>query len=177
MTKLPDWSIETREIGKDGRAFRYSATPAEFAALAEELDLAACRSCMVEGGVRPLAKGRYLVDGMLTADVVQRCVVTLEPVAARIEQEIDIEFWPATDIAQASSTSFDALGGDGPEPIEGGRVTIGRLTYELLASALDPYPRAPGAALDAPSGDGDKSQPAQVNPFAALANFKPKPKP
>ena len=56
---------------------------------------------------------------------------------------------------------------DGPEPLTGGVVDLGALATEFLILGVDPYPRKPGAVLEASSA-GDDS----VKPFAALAALK-----
>jgi hypothetical protein len=62
-----------------------------------------------------------------------------------------------------------------PEPIVAGQVAVGRIVFECLAAALDPFPRAPDAALDrleaAPSSAGADSS---SSPFSVLAKLRPK---
>jgi hypothetical protein len=62
-----------------------------------------------------------------------------------------------------------------PEPIVAGQIAVGRVVYECLAAAIDPFPRAPGAALDrtstAPDG-GSSAKPE--SPFAVLAKIRTK---
>jgi len=56
-----------------------------------------------------------------------------------------------------------------------GQIAVGRVVFESLAAAIDPFPRKPGATLDlqqSPSADAADDKPA--NPFAVLANLKPK---
>jgi hypothetical protein len=171
MTDVLAWRLQAGEIPKEGRRIELVATPAERAAIAQTLDLVGCRKLAVAVSVRPLAGARFLVSGTLAAEVEQRCVVTLEPVGAAIEQELAVEFWPAEEVEAAASGAFDALGGDDPEPIENGALAIGRLAYELLASSLDPYPRRPGAefAWKDEAAGGETRGPG---PFAQLARLK-----
>ena len=173
MNDLLDWRIGSRDIGRDGRAVNLAATPAELDRVAAALDLAACRSLAFSGHVRPLAGSRYLVEGVLTADVAQRCVVTLDPVDAVVREKVAVEFWPPEDVEAGPSTSFDALSGDDPEPIENGSVSLGRLAYELLAAGLDPYPRKPGAEIDGQYLPGADPDAHGSKPFAGLACLKP----
>ncbi len=62
-----------------------------------------------------------------------------------------------------------------PEPIVGGQLAVGRIVFECLAAALDPFPRAAGATLDrheaAPQSAGAG---APSSPFAVLAKIRPK---
>ncbi|MEI9850200.1 MAG: YceD family protein [Sphingomonas sp.] len=81
--------------------------------------------------------------GHLSAEVTQACVVTGDPVPAKIEEDFDLRFAPEP--------------GDGAEEIElsdaecdtvfysGNAIDPGRAAAETLALALDPFPRGPRA--------------------------------
>ena len=56
-----------------------------------------------------------------------------------------------------------------PETIIDGVIDIGELAAQFLALALDPYPRAPGVALDQVWSDGDEPT---SSPFAAIEKLK-----
>jgi uncharacterized metal-binding protein YceD (DUF177 family) len=177
----PAWFVEVRSIGETGQNARLQASADQCASLTRELDLVACNSLEVAYKLRSLHRGRYRLTGRISADVVQRCVVTLEPVPATVQEELDIEFWPEDQLAAKPSpgvtqeasdehndtADFNALGDEPPEPIEQGRIAIGRVVYELVSAGLDPYPRSPGAEFAYASKDDGK-----INPFAALAKFK-----
>ena len=63
-----------------------------------------------------------------------------------------------------------------PEPIVAGQIDVGRVVFECLAAAIDPFPRKPDATLDcalvaaAPRAPAGKPE----SPFAVLANIKTK---
>jgi uncharacterized metal-binding protein YceD (DUF177 family) len=115
-------------------------------------------------------KAGFAVDGILTAEVVQRCVVTLEPLPASIRHAIRVHFAAGS---VASGISERALNEEDVEPVQDGVIDLGELVAQHLGIALDPYPRKPGLApLEAEFG-----QPlAEVSPFAKLAELKKKPK-
>ena len=177
----PAWCVEVRSIGETGQSAKLRATADQCASLTRDLDLIDCKSLEVAYKLRSLHRGRYRLTGTINAEVVQRCVITLDPVPATLHDDIDIEFWPegqmtakpSPGVTQEASdehndtADFDALGDEPPEPIEQGRIAIGRVVYELVSAGLDPYPRSPGAAFDYADKDDGK-----VNPFAALAKFK-----
>jgi uncharacterized metal-binding protein YceD (DUF177 family) len=180
----PSWIIEVRLIGETGRNAGFQASPEQCLSLARELGLIACNSLTVAYKVRSLHRGRYRVSGTITADVVQACVVTLEPVPALLSEAMDLEFWPVEQLAAeakpgvtseasdelSDTADFDALGDEPAEPIEQGRIALGRVVYELVSAALDPYPRKPGAEFNWASKDEEADK-----PFAALAKLKLKP--
>lgn len=169
------WSHGTAEIPGSGLEQVREATAAERAALTAELDILSVDRLVVRYHIAPGARGRYRLTGTLNADVVQACVVTLEPVAATIEDRIDVEFRPSSQI-KAEPTSAEAEAGvfeaEEHEPIEHNRIAVGRIVAETLAAALPSHPRAPGAELE--QSEARPPDSAGTNPFAALAGWKPK---
>ena len=122
-------------------------------------------------------RGRMLaVTGTFNADVVQECVVTLEPVAAHIADTIDVLFAPAAMLDKgAGPPHFDSGEEDVPEPIVNGVIDLGELVAQHLAIALDPYPRKAGVSLPETAFKGESAAPQPANPFATLVDFKKKP--
>jgi hypothetical protein len=188
------WLIDVMRIGETGAGGLHHATPEQCAALAGALDLIECTALRVAFKVRSLHRGRYKLTGTVSADVVQRCVVTLDPVPAKVEEQLDIEFWPAGQMGadqlgadarmpplksssrreqaeesdeRNDTADFAVIGDEPPEPIEQGRIAVGRVVFELLSAGLDPYPRAAGAELGW-STDEDTSG---DHPFAALGKI------
>src|SRR5262249_43903450 len=123
----------------------------------------------------PAGGGRYLLTGTLRAEVSQACVVTLEPVASIIEDAFEQAFWPPEDMPAPKSGEVDLEEAADPEPIVAGQIAVGRVVSECLAGALDPYPRAEGAALDRQAAAPREDTHATAeSPFAVLANIKTK---
>lgn len=173
MTTVLDWTHTLSEIGEIGLDVRREASAVEIAAVTAELGIVACHSLVVTYRLEPLPQSRVRARGKIRADVEQSCVVTLDPVPQRIDEPFEIEFWPKGQIESPPPGEREALAPDEPEPIENHRIAIGRVVYEFLASALDPYPRANGAALD----DGElvaAPRDSKAHPFAALAKWQPK---
>jgi len=114
--------------------------------------------------------GRIRLQGDLVADVVQTCVVTLEPVPARVETPFEVVYERSRTPADTSEVVIASA--DEPEPLFADTLDLGEVVAEELALALDPYPRAPGAE---PEWRGDASPPdGPVSPFDALAVLKRK---
>jgi hypothetical protein len=117
------------------------------------------------------------VCGRVSATVGQNCVVTLEPLANEVEEDIDLLFAPPP-AAERKTGEDEAVERDserpqrswnGPEPLIDGGVDLGALATEFLILGLDPYPRKPGAVFELPQDV--KPDPG---PFAALAGLKDK---
>jgi uncharacterized metal-binding protein YceD (DUF177 family) len=177
----PAWFVEVRSIGETGQNARFEASDEQCASLSRDLDLIACKGLTVAYKLRSQHRGRYRLTGQIHADVVQRCVVTLDPVPAILNEELDVEFWPEDQLAAKPSpgvtqeasdehndtADFSALGDEPPEPIEQGRIALGRVVFELVSAGLDPYPRSPGAEFAFANKDDGNDK-----PFAALAKLK-----
>jgi len=138
--------IEIARIPTGGRPFAIAAEPAERAALAARLGVERIDRLVAEGTVRRHATEPLVtVEGRLEAEVTQLCVVTLEPVTSRVEASLLRLFAPGP-APTVEEIVIDPLREE-IEPLEGDRLDLGEVVAEELALALDPYPRAPGAAL------------------------------
>jgi uncharacterized metal-binding protein YceD (DUF177 family) len=136
------------------------ANDAERAALAKRFELLELPSLKAEVNVQPGLGGAWAVSGRLRAEVVQACIVTLDPVPQSIDETFDLRFAAG---AKASADDPDA-----PEPLEGDTIDIGAIVADHLSLALDPFPRAPGATYEPAPEPAD----AKPNPFAALEQLK-----
>ncbi|WP_439541398.1 YceD family protein [Hyphomicrobium sp.] len=176
MTALRDWTHETAEIGDRTLSRSRKATPEECIELARELDILACESVGVDYTIKSLGKDRYRFSGTLEASVAQACVVSLEPVLARISETFSIELGPpeALDDKAPPAGDREILSMPDVEPIEDGRIDVGTMVFGMISAALDPYPRSPDAEFDWVDPK-IKAEPEAANPFAALAKLKPKP--
>lgn len=139
------------------------ASEAERAALAQRFDLLELPALQAEVTVRPGLGGVWMVTGQLRAEVVQACVVTLEPVAQSIDESLDLRFAPG--VRKSADVVADP---DAPEPLEGDMLDLGAIVADHLSLALDPFPRAPGAEYQ-PAPDSADAKP---NPFAVLEQLK-----
>ncbi len=177
MTAL-DWVHLTTEIPEAARRFERVATEQERAGIVEALELDGCPRLVVTYQIRSLSGGRYRVEGRIKADAIQSCVVTLDPVPQSIDEPFDVTFSPDGDEQRAGSSEREILSEPDVEPLADGRLEVGRVVFELLASALDPYPRKPGVDFEqiAPQflGENEAGAAATPSPFAVLAKLKDK---
>lgn len=113
------------------------------------------------------------VTGSLSADVVQQCVVTLEPVAGKVKEVIDVLYTPPHLIKKDRDGPLGDLGeAEPPEPIENGTIDLGELAAQHLATSLDPYPRKAGAELGRVEVSGSSKGGADVSPLNPFAKLK-----
>lgn len=162
----PEFSrpLPVDRIGGGKKSFAVTAEPAECRALAERFGLLAIDALSAQLTAQAIGPLIHLA-GRLSARVLQACVITLEPVAAAIDEPFHITFGPEIP-EEGDEIVIDLEAEDPPEPITDGRIDLGEVVAEHLALALDPFPRAPGARFEAP-GDEQTS-----NPFGLLAAFR-----
>ena len=142
------------------------------------LDLVALKRLALSYRLDRAGGSRLRLTGQLRADVTQTCVVTLEPVDAHLDVPIEVEFWPAA-LVEELKRNAEEVGSQGlldwPEAVVDGRIDLGPVIYESVATALDPYPKRPGASFDWSQGAAEPASEGKSGPFAALAALKPPP--
>lgn len=171
-TSLGDWVHPVHEIGREGISETRSATEEQRLELARELDILACDRLSVTYDIKALGGGRYAFSGRLAADVTQACVVSLDPVPARIEERFAITLAPPAALDDEPPVVGEREVSSIPdtEPITDGCIEAGPLAYEILSAALDPYPRKQGVEFD--WVDPKLKDAGNQGPFAALARLK-----
>ncbi len=182
---VPEFSrpIARERLGGQVIVEEISATPPERAALARRFGLlgfdllrATAKIEPADGADGPDGKGLLRLGGHLSAEVSQACVVTLEPVASRIEADFtllySLEPGPAPAPAGAVEVVVDPEAEDPPEPLGPGGLDLGEAVAQQLALALNPYPRAPGAALAEAPGAPAAAEAGPRAGFAVLEALK-----
>ena len=175
--------VAPEEVGARGLALSYEASAAERDSLAGRLDLLALEALAATLRFEPAteAEGAIRVSGTIRAKLVQRCVVTLEPVPCVLHETVSALFAPPP--AETAEREVEvATEGEDAEPLAEEGIEAAALVAEHLALALDPYPRHP----DAPAGpltyaagtngeeNGAESDDSAAKPFAALGQLKSK---
>lgn len=160
-------------LGHDERFYEIEASTDECRALAERygiLDVKALRA-----SIRLKRAGSHArLEGHLEAEVVQACVVTLDPVPEHVDEAFELTYTQDADgeAPELNEIVVEMEGEDPPEPIDNGIIDIGEATAEHLALALNPFPRVPGAVFTAAGGGTEQEE--KASPFAALAALKKK---
>lgn len=168
----PPRTVRIDQIPPAGLRVTLTAAEAERERIARRLDLLAL--AQLDAVVRLVPERgrgarRVRIEGRIEAQATQSCVVTLDPVAARV----DAAFERILDEA-ATATEEAVVDPELPdiEPLEGEVVDLGEIVIEELSLALDPFPRHPDAAL--PEGlAGDPAEPRVADAFAPLERLRP----
>lgn len=180
MTKTPvpqaEFSrlIAADQIGPQETEREIAANAAERARLVERFGLLALDRLTATLSLRRTRGGLIQVRGRFEAEVVQACVVTLEPVRSRLSESFTVAFGTGS-TASAGEAVIALDEADPPEELIDGRIDLGETVAQQLAVALDPYPHAPGSG-DQPeaSAAGEAGAEEAPSPFAALEQLRPR---
>lgn len=186
------YPFHVENIPSAGKTVKMVAEADDLKAIAKRLDVLEVKSLSAELRLT-LQNGGYTVNinGHFKAEIVQECVVTLQPVADTLED--DFEAWyadheKAIPFNRAKHNQKAMEEGDevqileekdDPEALIDGQVDLGEVVIQFLSLSVNPYPRAEGVVAD------EEPQPIEVtkpiaggtlrpNPFAALKNWRPK---
>ena len=139
--------------------------------IAAAVGLDALKSLEATVQVSPWLDGAE-IRGRWSAEVVQTCGITLEPFESRLAGDFSVRAVPGDSKAVGGEAdhdlNLDPEAEDPPDTIENGVLPLGTYVVEDLSLAVDPFPRKPGVAFEAPA------QPEEPSPFAALARLKPR---
>ncbi len=165
--------IDIESTPKDGAHFDITADGNERKALARRLGIIAVERLEAALDLCPLGAGATVaVTGRFAADIVQACVVSLEPVRSHVAAPIALRFAPPA--GPTREVVVEPEGEDPPDPLIDGAIDLGEAVAEQLAMAIDPYPRLEKAEIDnrwyeAPPLDTDSDNLESAGgPFAAL---------
>ena len=148
---------------------------AERADIATELGILGVKKLRFSGALEPRGKADWHLKATLGATVVQACVVTLDPVTSRIDEDVERSYLAnppalpeAAEVEMPEDDTAEAL----PETLD-----LKAVMVEALSLALPAYPRSDGAVIEggqvaepgvAPMSDED------AKPFAGLKDLRDK---
>jgi uncharacterized metal-binding protein YceD (DUF177 family) len=158
----------------DSRSETLEPTPEQRARIAEWAGLSGLESLTARLKLSRLADDFYAYDAQLEADVVQPCVVTLEPVRSHVSRSFARRYRVLPPRrGKVQFTMADAVvdpEDDDTETVANPFIDLAAPMLEELSLGLDPYPRAPGAQLEVQAEVEDIPE----NPFAVLDVLKQK---
>ncbi len=158
--------ISVARIPPKGIEEKLEAKPSERAALAKRFGLVDLPSLKAQLTLVPGGQQTIEVTGSIEAEVLQSCVVTLEPIKSRLEIEVDTVFIPAETVPESGDVSQEAELDEELEYFADGKIDIGEQVAQQLGVGIDPYPRKKGVTLGV-AEFGKK--PEKTKPFAKLA--------
>ncbi|HTH96200.1 MAG TPA: DUF177 domain-containing protein [Stellaceae bacterium] len=184
----PEFSrpVPVARIESAPKDFAIEASEAECAALAIRFGLETLDRLEARVRLKRIGREDIRLEAVLSADVVQNCVVTLAPLPGTVEESFSLIFRPGIDDAAADQLALENPDDEIVEPLDGDSIDIGEAVAQQLSVALDPFPRAkgvelPGDAMTEALPDGivlegeeemDKQGSDGDHPFAVLKDLK-----
>jgi hypothetical protein len=167
--------VHEYDLGDLGRAdaeIRVAASPEDLARIAVWADIRTVESFAATVALRKHSANRFALDADLEADIVQDCVVTLEPVRSHISRPIHRELHVAERFRGKHQESIplapSAGDDDVPEELDSLHYDLAAPLLEEFLLAIDLYPRAPGVEFTVPQA----AEPRPESPFAVLKGLK-----
>lgn len=168
--------IDVGALAPAGEAFVIEATPQERESIARWLNILAVDSLNAEVVIEAQAdRSRATLTGRMRAQVVQACVVTLEPLTATIEAPLRRCFSAAVEDEwqqygdEREEIFLDAEDDVEIDPLPPAGIDVGMVIAEQLALEIDPFPRA--AASEGDSDALPLSDDGTARPFADLKSM------
>ncbi len=141
--------------------------------IAQELAILALRKLSFKGEIRPAPQHRWKLTAQLGATVVQPCVITLDPVTTRIDQDVVRIFVPDM-VVTSDEDEVEMPEDDTLEPLKE-IINLVEVLTEALALYLPDYPRLDGVMLEKSTFSAPGITPMSdedAHPFAGLAKLK-----
>jgi hypothetical protein len=147
----PEFSrpVDVSRIGRLEHRLAIAADAGERAALARRFGLLELAELAADLVLRKRGDGVIEAAGRWRARLAQPSVVSLEPVWSIHDAEARLYFSGALGGRRDAAAEPDPIDdADWPEPIVDGAIELGEAVVQLMAEALDPYPRLPGESAD-----------------------------
>ena len=171
------YPVKVGHVSANPVTVKVSANAKELAGLASLWRVESVSSVESELQIARWKKDGVRIRGHVDAELTQSCVVSLEPVVAKISEDIDRIFVPEGSklarlvLDERGEMVLDPEGDDIPETFAGDTIDAGEVVAETVALVIDPYPRKPGLefAGHIESTEKDDKKPS---PFAVLKDWK-----
>ena len=165
-TATPEFSrlVPLARLGAEPFRQDIEASEAERALLAVRLDLLALDRLAARVELVRLGREMFALHASFDAEFVQSCVVTLDPVRGTASEEFTLIYGPPETEEEVGGSVEDDVAF---EPLSGTAIDAGEAVAQQFALALPPFPRVPGASIEAEMPSGE--EPGTLN--AALSRL------
>ncbi|WP_378942980.1 YceD family protein [Mesorhizobium sp. ANAO-SY3R2] len=159
-TRSPvSFPVNVARLPQKGQPVVVDADASQRAALAEAHGLLSVERYRADLVVTKWKRNGVKVSGRVEAEITQACIVTLEPVETKIDEDVEAVFLPEDSklgregFHVGGEILLDAEGPDSPETFSGDSIDVGALAEEFFGLGVDPYPRKSGASIPDRSAD------------------------
>ena len=184
-----EWShfIESNDIGGKVVSIDISPPDADVSAICKRLNLYAINVLKATIQLQRNNVNKVIhIHGTIHADILQKCVVTTDPVQENIEEEFDAWFADPNSAVSFIKAKRERMSREerneqavmeekeDPEDVIDGKIDLGELVVQHMSLSLNPYPRLDGAEHETDSTNelGEAPEGTYNNPFAALKDWK-----
>ena len=163
--------VRVRDVPATGQKITLDANADERADLAAGLGIPAIERLAAEIEVLPLDGGALRVRGTIDSDLLQTCIVTLDPVRQTVRETFDVLFLPEEHRSGdgAKTVLLDPMDDEDRDYYKDGKLDLGPIIAEHLALGLDSYPRLSGTDFPAHIEDDTSDR---ISPFESLRQLK-----
>jgi uncharacterized metal-binding protein YceD (DUF177 family) len=170
MTDDPLFShhFDLATLPRDGAEEYFEVSEAACRAIAAAFSVNAIEDFTARLNISRVARDEFQVEGNFKATVGQTCIVTLQPIRTRLDQDVTRRYRLVARGASRSRVEDVAVDEDATEIIESTRIDLAAPVLEELSLAIDPYPRLEGAEFE----NAAKDEAAEDSPFAVLKALK-----
>jgi uncharacterized metal-binding protein YceD (DUF177 family) len=162
------------KVGQTPLTYHVHAEPGELKALGHRFKIVSVDSLDADFVIRKCdAPKSFEIDGTITAQVVQQCIVTLEDVPESLHFPVRLIYRHGIDDLLDSEENDHLVVDEDVdyEDLEGvEEIDLGELTSQYVALALNPYPRSPNAGNVKVSVEEEAVK--RPNPFEVLQKLK-----
>lgn len=175
---LPSFVVSVATLPKSGFRLEVEADEQERQSVAEHAGVEAIHELRADLTLYRWRKDGVRLSGSLAARIEQTCVVSLEPVLQEIDEGLSMLFLPEgsrfarPEEQHNGELVLDPLGEDIPDTFSGGRIDVWQPLLEQFLLAIDPWPRAPGAAREGALGQPASGDERSESPFSVLKQLK-----
>ena len=171
--ELAQLTVTVRDAAKGGFKGQYRADRAECERLGSLIDLGEITEFQADYQIEPSKSGRFRMTAQLRGRISQNCVASLKVLDNDIEEEFTVLFVSERRFAEIINESqLDPESDDDFEPYGDGTLKVGRVIYEHLVGAIDPYPRADDGEFDRDIGGLPDHEDEVEGPFSVLADLR-----
>lgn len=157
--------IFINDIGVKKQQIDLEATPEECEKLAKRFNLLGINRLKAKIKIKKNSKDSIVLEGMIGAEVIYQCVITLEEFCSEIRDDFKIIY----DLAKKSKASLDkeediSFDEVDYEFLDSNFIDLGEVCAEQLGLNLELYPSKEGAKFEYEIEKADEDN----NPFTAL---------
>ncbi len=165
-----DAILRVDKLPQGGKELVINADEGQLKAIADLMQIERVNNFTAKLLITPIREG-FIVNGKLQATITQLSIISLEPITQKIDENLKRLFLFGQEETQKDSSEIfiDIESDDLPDYYLGKEVDFSDFLLEILALAIDPFPKKEGERLEFKDNNEAK---AQNSPFAKLKKLK-----